>query len=145
LKPSNNHFTYFKEIEMNNTKTRAIRAITISIAMALGFSAAAASAGTSDGLFVGDGFNKYVVKFPDLDLNKTEGAAALYSRLRHAAAIVCSPLDGRGRAFNTPYRACFGQAVASAVERVGRPMLSQYHESQIKGDKTALTQLAKAN
>ena len=128
---------------MNNTKTRAIRAITISVALALGFGAAAASAGTSD--FVGDGFNKYVVKFPDLDLNKAEGAAALYGRLRRAAAIVCSPLDGRGRAFNTSYRACMGQAVASAVERVGRPMLSQYHESQIKGDKTAMTQLARAN
>ena len=130
---------------MNNMNTRAIRAITISAAMVLGFSAAAASAGTSDGLFVGDGFNEYIVRFPDLDLNKAEGAAALYGRLRRAAAIVCNPLEGRGGVFNTPYRACVGEAVASAVERVGRPMLSQYHESQIKGDKTAMTQLARAN
>jgi UrcA family protein len=134
-----------KEIEMNNTKTSTIRAITISVAMVLGFSAAAASAGPSDGLFVGDGVNKYTVRFPDLDLSKVDGAAVLYTRLRHAAALVCSPLDGRGLALNPQYRACVDQAIAGAVQSVGRPMLSQYHESHTKGDKTGMTQLAKAN
>jgi UrcA family protein len=134
-----------KEIEMNNTKTRAIRAITISAAIVLGFSAAAASAGTSDGLFVSDGINKYTVRFPDLDLSKVDGAVTLYGRLRRAAAMVCSPLSGRGLALNPQYRACVDQAIAGAVQSVASPMLSQYHESRTKGDKAGMTQLAKAN
>jgi UrcA family protein len=126
---------------MNITK---IRAITISAAIVLGFSAAAASAGTSDGLFVSDGVNKYIVRFADLDLGKADGAAALYSRLRRAAAIVCSPLESRSLV-DTQYRVCVSNAIAGAVDSVDRPMLSQYHESHAKGAKTAVTQLAKAN
>jgi UrcA family protein len=117
-----------------------IRAITISAAIVLGFSAAAASASSSNDQFVSDGVNKYIVRFPDLDLNKVDGAAVLYARLRHAAAVVCRPLESR-----TQYRACFDHAIAGAVASVNRPMLSQYHESQTKAGKTAVTQLAKAD
>jgi UrcA family protein len=130
---------------MNNTKTRAIRAITISMAMALGFGAAAARAGSPTGLFVSDGVNKYVVRFSDLDLGKIDGAAALYNRLRRAAAVVCSPLDSPTLQFAFQYRACVDHAIAGAVASVNRPMLSQYHESRTRGDKTAVGQLARAN
>jgi hypothetical protein len=33
----------------------------------------------------------------------------------------------------------------SVVRSVGRPMLSQYYESRTKGEKTAVTRLAKSN
>jgi UrcA family protein len=66
---------------MNNTR---IRKITISAAMVLGFSAAAAFADTSSSQFVSYGVSKYTVRFPDLDLSKVDGAAVLYSRLRRA-------------------------------------------------------------
>jgi UrcA family protein len=127
---------------MNNTK---IRAITISAAIVLGFSAAAASASTASNQFVSDGVNKYIVRFADLDLSKIDGAARLYSRLRHAAAIVCSPLDSRNLVMAAQYQVCVDQAIAGAVASVDRPMLSQYHESQSKGGKSAVTQLARAN
>jgi UrcA family protein len=127
---------------MNNTK---IRAIAISAAIILGFSAAAASAGTSSSQFVRDGVNTYIVRFPDLDLSKVDGAATLYSRLRRAAAIVCSPLESRSLGMAAQYRVCVDQAIADAVAGVGRPMLSQYHQSHTKGDKTAVAQLARAN
>jgi UrcA family protein len=130
---------------MNNTKTRAIRAITISAALVLGFSAAAASAGTSNSQFVSDGVNTYVVRFPDLDLGKIDGAAVLYRRLRQAAAIVCRPLQGQGLTMYTLYRGCVDHAIAGAVASVDRPLLSQYHESHGKGDKVAVAQLARAN
>lgn len=127
---------------MNNTK---IRAITISAAIVLGFSAAAASASTSNSQFVSDGVNKYIVRFPDLDLSKVDGAAVLYSRLRQAAAIVCSPLASRSLGMAAQYRVCVDHAIAGAVASVGRPMLSQYHESHTKSDKIAVAQLARAN
>jgi UrcA family protein len=130
---------------MNHTKTRAIRAITISAAIVLGFSAAAASAGNSNSQFVSDGVNSYIVRFPDLDLSKIDGATVLYRRLRQAAAIVCSPLESERLGMAAQYQACVGQAIAGAVASVNRPMLSQYHESQTKGAKTAVTQLARAN
>jgi UrcA family protein len=128
---------------MNITK---IRAITISAAIVLAFSAAAASASTSNSQFVSDGVNKYIVRFPDLDLNKVDGAARLYSRLRHAADAVCRPVESRNLGMAaTQYRVCVDHAIAGAVASVNRPMLSQYHESQTKGGKTAVTQLARAN
>jgi UrcA family protein len=132
----------FKEIEM---KTTQIGAIAFSTAIILGFSAAAASAGTSNSQLVSDGVNKYIVRFPDLDLSKADGAAVLYSRLRRAAAIVCSPLDSRSLGMAVQYRGCVDYAIDGAVASVGRPMLSQYHESHVKSDKSAVAQLARAN
>jgi UrcA family protein len=127
---------------MNKT---TIRKITISAAMVLGFGAAAASADTSNSQFVSDGVNKYIVRFPDLDLSRLDGAATLYNRLRSAAAIVCSPLEGRNLGMVAQYKVCVDQAIAGAVSSVARPMLSQYHASHTKGDKTAVAQLARAN
>jgi UrcA family protein len=143
LKPSNKqrHF-FFKEIEMNSIKTRAI---TISAAIVLGFSAAAASAGTSNSQSVSDGVNTYIVRFPDLDLSKADGVTVLYRRLRQAAANVCRPLQSRDLAMATKYGQCVDHAIAGAVTSVGSPMLSQYHASQTKGDKIAVAQVARAN
>jgi UrcA family protein len=144
LKPSSNHF-HLKEIEMNTTKTRAIRAITISTAIVLGFSASIASANTSSSQPVSYGVTQYTVSFADLDLSKLDGAAALYRRLNQAAAIVCSPLESKGLGMSVQHRECVDQAIAGAVAKVGRPMLSQYYVSRTKGDKTAVIQLAKVN
>jgi UrcA family protein len=143
LRPSNKQLHLSKEIEMNTTK---IRAITVSAAIVLGFGAAAVSAGTSSSQYVGDGVNKYIVRFTDLDISKVEGAAMLYNRLRQAAAIVCRPLESRtlGMAA-TQYQVCVDHAIAGAVASVGSPMLSQYYGSHAKGDKTAVPQLARAN
>jgi UrcA family protein len=137
--------TLSKEIEMNTINTRAIRAITISAAMALGFGTAAASAGTPASRYVSDGVNTYVVRFPDLDLSKADGVVVLYSRLRQAAAIVCRPLQSQNLSMGKQYGLCVDHAIAGAVTSVASPMLSQYHESRTKGEKAAVVQLARAN
>jgi UrcA family protein len=130
---------------MNHTKTRAIRAITISTAIVLGFSATIASANTSGSQSVSDGVKQYIVRFADLDLSKLDGVAVLYRRLNQAAAIVCSPLESRDLGMAAKHQQCVDHAIDGAVARVDRPMLSQYHESRTKGDKTTVTQLARAN
>jgi UrcA family protein len=89
--------------------------------------------------------NQYIVRFSDLDLSKADGAAVLYSRLRQAAAIVCSPLQSKRLGMATQYQVCVDHAIAGAVASVDRPMLSQYHSSHTKGDLTAVAQLARAN
>jgi UrcA family protein len=126
-------------------KIQAIRAVAICAAVALGFSAAGASAATSKTQFVTDGVNKYVVRFSDLDLSKNDGAAALYARVSYAAAIVCNSLQSRDLGIAAKYRACVAQAIANAVASVDRPLVSQYHESRTKGIKAAYVQLVKAN
>jgi UrcA family protein len=130
---------------MKNTNTQAIRAIAICAAFALGFSAAGASAASSKSQFVSDGVNKYVVRFSDLDLSKSDGAAILYTRLSYAAAIVCNSLRSRDLGIAAKYRACVAQAIANAVASVDRPLVSQYHESRTRGIKVAYVQLVRAN
>jgi UrcA family protein len=129
---------------MTHTKNHAIRAITLSAAAALGCYAAGASAGSQNDQFVSDGVNKYIVRFPDLDLSKMEGAAALYVRLQHAAGTVCDSLQSRDIGIAAKYRACMQHAVADAVASVNRPLLSQYHESRTKGGNAGAIQLAQA-
>jgi UrcA family protein len=130
---------------MKNTNIQAIRAVAICTAVALGFSAAGASAATSKIQFVSDGVNKYVVQFSDLDLSKIDGAAALYNRVSYAAAIVCNSLRSRDVGIAAKYRDCVARAIAGAVASVDRPLVSQYHESRTKGVKAAYVQLVKAN
>ena len=130
---------------MNNVKFRALRAITISTAIALGLGAAAATAGTSATEYTADGVLSYTVRFPDLDLSKADGAAALYHRLGHAARIVCAPLESSDRLNAAPYRACLAQAVAGAVAGIDRPLLWQYHAARTKSGNANPVQLAKVN
>jgi len=42
------------------------------------------------------------------------------------------------------YHACMDRAVADAVAKVNRPLLSQYHQLHSNGDKSALVRLARA-
>jgi UrcA family protein len=130
---------------MKYTNTQVNRAVAICAAVALGFSAAGASAATSKIQFVGDGVDKYVVRFSDLDLSKSDGAAILYSRLSYAAAIVCNSLRSRDLGIAAQYRACVAQAIANAVASVDRPLVTQYHESRTRGIKVASVQLVRAN
>jgi UrcA family protein len=127
---------------MNTIITNTARALTICIAATLGFSAADASAGTLSNDTSVTGARKEVVRFPDLDLSRIEGAAKLYGRIAHAARDVCDPLETQWHP--TEYRTCVDTAIADAVATVNRPLLSQYHQLRTKGDKAGLVQLAKA-
>ncbi len=73
-----------------------------------------------------------VVHFCDLDLNKPGDAARLYSRIRHAAASVCPSTWG-----DSPQRDCYDAAVAAAVARVNKPLLSARHQQHGHGPANA--------
>ena len=64
-----------------------------------------------------------VVSFRDLDLSKPEDAARLYARIRQAAASVCP-----SRWEDRPQRGCYDAAVAAAVARINKPLLSARHQ-----------------
>jgi UrcA family protein len=134
------------EIEMNKTIAAAARALTICVAATLGFNAANASTdGVSTNQSMTHATLTYVVRFSDLDVSKFEGAKKLYARLRHAATVVCKPLEIASLWRSDQYETCMNKAIADAVASVNRPLLSQYHQLRTKSDKGRIVELAKAN
>jgi UrcA family protein len=67
------------------------------------------------------------VQFADLDITNTQGAAALYRRLRIAAASVCRGLEpGKQLARVWAYNGCLHTALSNAIVKVNRPTVTAY-------------------
>ena len=49
------------------------------------------------------------MKFADLDLSTSEGAQALYGRIKRAARMVCDDLDDTEPELIAPYRECYDE------------------------------------
>lgn len=77
-----------------------------------------------------------VVRFKDLNLNSSEGAAALYGRIKRAANQVCGHWDNVDLSQLHAVQTCINDAVSRAVAEVNSPMLtSLYNEKTGKADK----------
>lgn len=131
---------------MNKTNSAGIaaRAMAIGIAGGLAGTAAAASPVSLDESVAGASL-EYVVPSGDLDLSRIEGAAALYARIRHAARAVCETILTQQPGLLGKYRGCVDSAIAAAVGRANRPLLSEYHRLRLMGDRAGLAQLAKGH
>lgn len=70
------------------------------------------------------------VHFADLDLAHSEGAAALYRRLKAAAETVCAPQNGRDLGSQARYKICWQSALDTAVAKVDQSALTMYHRAQ---------------
>ena len=66
------------------------------------------------------------VRFADLDVTRTAGAAALYGRLTTAAKTVCAPLEGRDLGSVARFGECVERAISAAVAKVDQPALTRY-------------------
>jgi UrcA family protein len=82
------------------------------------------------------------VRYGDLDLTRREGAEALYRRLQGAAEQLCAPLKSRALYLATPHRACIEQAIAEAVTKVDRPLLTAYWQSKTGSRRVATLAVA---
>ena len=71
------------------------------------------------------------VNYADLDLNRSEGAATLYSRIRSAAKYVCRPGSDNWEWTPSTNR-CTEQAIARAVADVNAPALTSYHAAHTR-------------
>jgi UrcA family protein len=135
-----------KELEMNKTIATATRALTICVAATFAFNAVNAYAnGVANDRSTTNAQLTYTVRFADLDVSKMEGAKTLYARLRYAAKVVCKPLESAYSWHSDQYETCMNKAIADAVARVDRPLLSEYHQSRTMSNKTHNIELAKAN
>ena len=75
------------------------------------------------------------VRFYDLNLNTTEGAASLYGRIHRAAIDVCRPLDDSeisNLATLSAWNECVAHSVADAVRRIHSEKLSAYQWQRIR-------------
>jgi UrcA family protein len=73
------------------------------------------------------------VKYGDLDLSRSTGAATLYSRIRNAANEVCEPAISSGaRELMLLTLHCKEQSIARAVADVNVPALTSYYASKTK-------------
>jgi UrcA family protein len=82
------------------------------------------------------------VRYSDLDLTRSEGAAALYQRLQAAAKSVCASLDARDLASQMRFRDCVQTGIGSAVAKIDRPVLTAYYKAHTNG-RDATIQIAK--
>jgi UrcA family protein len=108
-----------------NTMSTAFRSIRPrSLIAAAALSALISSFGAVCNAAESTGVPTTIVKFADLDISTPQGAAALYNRIRVASEGVCSPLDRGDLAASLRWKACVKQAIAGAVTKVNRPVLS---------------------
>jgi UrcA family protein len=78
-------------------------------------------------------FATRTVKYGDLDLTRTAGAVALYSRIQAAARTVCEPVSSSARLESVAItRRCMDQSITRAVADVNAPALTSYHLTRTK-------------
>jgi UrcA family protein len=78
-----------------------------------------------------------VVRYGDLDITTSAGAAALYHRIQGAARVTCGYEDHLLAAL--PYvNRCNSDAIAAAVASVNSPLLSAIHAAQPSWRLTAM-------
>jgi UrcA family protein len=110
-----------------NTKTAVPCAL---LAILLGSLSACADAGAAQ---PGDAVATRRVKFGDLDVTRSAGAATLYSRIQRAAREVCEPAFASGvREVVLLTHRCMEQSIARAVADVNAPALTAYHLTKTK-------------
>lgn len=68
------------------------------------------------------------IRYADLDLGSSEGAAELYHRIVGAARVVCGYED-HALARLSQVRSCNSRAISDAVAAVNAPLLSEIHSA----------------
>jgi UrcA family protein len=71
-----------------------------------------------------------IVKFADLDVSTSQGAAALYGRIHRAADDVCSRMYLDEQAHKWHEKDCLKKVIGDAVIKVNRPALSAVFASK---------------
>jgi UrcA family protein len=99
-----------------STRFRGLMATAIVSALASSFTAVCAAADSS-------GVLSETVKYGDLNISTSQGATALYGRIRSAAETVCRSFEGRDLVAKAGKYACVNKAISDAVSKIGQPEL----------------------
>ena len=99
------------------------------LSTATAFSAAASAADMHDLDYIGP---SYTVKYYDLDTSKQSDMRQLYARITRAAKSVCLSAQGTDEVSPLAYkRKCIRAAIANAVAKVNRPLLTAIHNGEL--------------
>jgi UrcA family protein len=71
------------------------------------------------------------VSYRDLNLDTEAGVRVLYHRLRRAAEQVCTPRGSLDAVVKAGWRACYDDAMNSAVASINKPMVTALHHRLI--------------
>jgi UrcA family protein len=100
-----------------------MKSLTILIAAAA-FVTCSVNIAKADGAFES---RSVTVQFADLDTANTQGAAALYRRLKSAAASVCRGQESSKELAQVwAYTDCVHKALSAAIVKVDRPAVTAY-------------------
>jgi UrcA family protein len=69
---------------------------------------------------------KQVVRYGDLNLERSEGIAVLYRRIASAARQVCWPLQSREPSQMSAWRPCVNSSISRAVTKINVASLTAY-------------------
>ena len=83
------------------------------------------------------------VPYADLDLDRTDGAATLYRRIRAGANDVCRSLESRDLGRELQWQRCIHKATAEAVAKVDAPILTAYYRAKNPEHSVPATAVAK--
>jgi UrcA family protein len=123
-----NDLTDTQESTMNTmtTSTRSTRGMIVAAILTSLISSFSAVCNAADSTDV----RTTIVKYADLDVATSQGAAALYNRIRFASEGVCSPSDPHDLAAMSRWQKCVKQAIAGAVSKVNQPALSALYAAK---------------
>ena len=107
--------------------TRRLVAGALAIAAAAGFAGICSAADPAP--------LQALVKYGDLNVSSTAGAAALYVRIHAAAEQVCRPFDSRELSIKRLKEACMRSAIADAVIKVDQPALFSVYNAKTRASK----------
>ena len=111
---------------MNTITSTPLRTLVAgAILSALAFSFATASRADD-----GTAPPQVIVKFGDLNVSTSQGAAALYGRIHSAAVDVCSHMYVSEEAYKWHKYACLQKVIGDAVIKVNRAALSAVYASK---------------
>ena len=113
-----------------NTSTRVSRILAATVFAALTCSIATLSFASDSA-----GALQAKVKYSDLNVSSTSGAATLYNRIRSAAESVCHPFNNRDFASQKLLAACVHEAMSNAVKEIDQPTLSAIYNAKTGASK----------
>lgn len=114
---------------MNAVVTKS--AVALTLTAALGWPVVPAHADRINGAVTVTSAPTLTVNFADLDISKARGLEVLYSRIEHAAKVVCN-YDYMPKSLSRTRHAkgCYKTAIDDAVRQINRPTLTALHRTK---------------
>jgi UrcA family protein len=108
---------------ITSTALRGLVAAAIFGSLTLGFASLSNASDNTEA-------REVTVKYADLDVSTSHGAATLYGRIRTAAEAVCSPLSHGDLSSKKHRDSCVSQSIAVAVSKVNQGALFAVYDAK---------------